>query len=564
MGMFNFMRKLKSHKTVEDKYDRIVQKGLLDPTKIDAQKYTTEFGEYYAKDGSIRIDNFMNQATNYLTSNSFDMEHKQAIEKYRYMATLPEVDDAIEEVVNEAIVNDENEDELVKLAFKDDDVSEALQSVIQDEFSYIRDVLLDFKNEGQKLFKNWYVDGCLFMEKVFNPENIRLGILKVNTLDSYYVTHFTVLGTDFGTDGSGYGEGSFAGYHMKDSIMDEFFVVKKPIFSSNYYNTNTMMFNIPKSGSMADEYHTKKVPVELIAHINSGLYHPNKYYPYSHLHKALKVSNQLTLLEDALLIYRITRAPERRIFFIEVGNMTAPKAEEYIRKLMRQYRQEKVYDASTGTINEKGMFMAMTEDFWLPRRNGQSTTEVTTLQGGQNLSEVEDLNYFANKIWRALKVPYTRRADKENQGVQFNTGRELTIEEFKFFKFILKLRKQFSRLFDDLLETQLISKRIINAEDSREILSKIKYVYHNDNFFSSFMKLDILEQRLTALNSIDSFVGKYFSKSFVYKNIFEMTDAEINEEQDRIEKEKESGMLPPDEDEAGGLDMGGGLPPPPG
>ena len=563
MGMFNFMRKLKSHKTVEDKYERIINKGFLDKSKVEAQEYTTEFGEYYAKDGSIRIDGFMNEATNYLTSNSFDMEHKQAIEKYRYMATLPEVDDAIEEVVNEAIVNDENEDELVKIAFKDDEISETLQSVIQDEFKYIRDILLDFKNEGQKLFKNWYVDGCLYMEKVFNPKNIRLGILKVNALDSYYVTHFTVLDSEYGTDGSKYNEGSFAGYHMKDAIVDEFFVVKKPIFSSNYYNTNTMMFNIPKSGSVSDEYHTKKVPVELVCYINSELYHPNKYYPYSHLHKALKVSNQLTLLEDALLIYRITRAPERRIFFIEVGNMPAPKAEEYIRKLMRQYRQEKVYDVNTGTINEKGMFMAMTEDFWLPRRNGQSTTEVTTLQGGQNLSEVEDLNYFANKIWRALKVPYTRRADKENQGVQFNTGRELTIEEFKFFKFILKLRKQFSKLFDDLLETQLISKRIINAEDSGEVLSKIKYVYHNDNFFSSFMKLDILEQRLNVLNSLDNYVGKYFSSEFLYKEIFEMTDAEITEERARIEQEKEDGTLQ-SEDEGGEMDMGGGLPPPPG
>lgn len=558
-GMFNFMRKLKSHKTVEDKYDRIINKGFLNKNTVENQPYTTEFGEYYSKDGSIRIDGFMNEATNYLTSNSFDMEHKQAIEKYRYMSTLPEVDDAIEEIVNEAIVNDENEDELVKVSFKDDELSETLQEVIIEEFDYIRDILLDFKNEGQKLFKNWYVDGCLYLEKVFNPEHIRLGILKVNALDSYYVTHFTVLDTEIGMDGSKYNEGSFAGYHIKDTIIDEFFVVKKPIFSSNYYNTNTMMFNIPKSGAVADEYHSKKVPVELISHINSGLYHPNKYYPYSHLHKALKVSNQLTLLEDALLIYRITRAPERRIFFIEVGNLPTPQAESYMRQLMRQYRQEKVYDVNTGTVNEKGMFMAMTEDFWLPRRNGQSTTEVTTLQGGQNLSEVEDLNYFANKIWRALKVPYTRRADKENQGVQFNTGRELTIEEFKFFKFVLKLRKQFSKIFDDLLETQLIAKRIINAEDSRAVLSKIKYVYHNDNFFSSFMKLDILEQRLNILNTIDNFVGKYFSKSFIYKNIFEMTDTEIAEEEAQIELERESGALPPEDEEGDG----GMLPPPP-
>jgi len=560
MSMFNFMNKLKSHKTVEDKMDRIIDKGFK-RNNADTSKnkeYTTEFGEYYGKDGSIRIDGFMNEATNYLTSNVYDLEHKQAIEKYRYMSTLPEVDDAIEEVVNEAIVNDELEDDMVKISFKGDEIGENLQDVIQEEFEYVRDILLDFKNNGQKLFRQWYIDGCLYLEKVFNPENVRKGILKINPLDSQYVTYYTVLDDDTSKNGKHYSMDSF----YKESIVDEFFIVKKPNFSSNYYNTNNMMFNIPRSGSSVDSMQSKRVPIELITYIDSGLYHPKKYYPYSHLHKALKVSNQLTLLEDALLIYRITRAPERRIFFIEVGNMPANKAEEYINKLMRQYRQEKVYDVNTGQINEKGAFMAMTEDFWLPRRNGQSTTEVTTLQGGQNLSEVEDLNYFANKIWRALKVPYTRRADKENNGVQFNSGRELTIEELKFFKFILKLRKEFSRIFDDLLTTQLISKRIINADEVDDVVSKLKYIYNNDNYFSQFLKLDILSQRLDVLNNIDQYVGKYFSIEYVYKDIFEMSDEEIKNMRDSIEKDKEMGATEDIDDN----NMGSGqddLPPPP-
>jgi len=430
MSMFNFLNKLKSHKSVEDKYDRILQKGFAKEDVPD-DKYTTEFGEYYDKNGSIRIDGFMNEATNYMTSNIYDMEHKQAIEKYRYMSTLPE-------------------------------------------------------------------------------------------------------------------------------IVDEFFVVKKPNYSSHYYNTNSVMFNIPKSSTASDAFTSKKVPMELITYVDSGLYHPNKTYPYSNLHKALKVSNQLTLLEDALLIYRITRAPERRIFFIEVGNMPPDKSEEYIRKLMRQYRQEKVYDVNTGTINEKGAFMAMTEDFWLPRRNGQSTTEVSTLQAGQNLSEVEDLNYFANKIWRALKVPYTRRADKENNGVQFNSGRELTIEELKFFKFILKLRREFSRIFDDLLTTQLIVKRIINADEIDAVMSKIKYMFHNDNFFSQFLKLDILSQRLDVLNNMDNFVGKYFPIDYIYREIFELSDPDILALKRKLEEEKESGELDDDSD-----DSGSSMPPPP-
>jgi len=550
MSMFNFLNKLKSHKSVEDKYARILQKGFV-KQEVPDDKYTTEFGEYYDKNGSIRIDGFMNEATNYMTSNIYDMEHKQAIEKYRYMSTLPEVDDAIEEVVNEAIVNDEVEDNLVQISFKGDAIGDNLQEVIIEEFEYVRDILLDFDNNGQKLFRQWYIDGCLYLEKVFNPKRIRDGILKVNPLDAIYTTYYTVLDDPMH-------RGNIDNL-SKDEIVDEFFVVKKPNYSSHYYNTNSVMFNIPKSSTASDAFTSKKVPMELITYVDSGLYHPNKTYPYSNLHKALKVSNQLTLLEDALLIYRITRAPERRIFFIEVGNMPPDKSEDYIRKLMRQYRQEKVYDVNTGTINEKGAFMAMTEDFWLPRRNGQSTTEVSTLQAGQNLSEVEDLNYFANKIWRALKVPYTRRADKENNGVQFNSGRELTIEELKFFKFILKLRREFSRIFDDLLTTQLIVKRIINADEIDAVMSKIKYMFHNDNFFSQFLRLDILSQRLDVLNNMDNFVGKYFPIDYIYKEIFELSEPEIAELKRKLEEEKELGDIDDDDSDGGGSSM----PPPP-
>lgn len=557
--MFNFMSKLKSHQKLEQKYDRIVQKGFPNTSNPMTQP-TTEFGEYYAKDGSIRIDGFMNEATNYLSTNIFEMEHKQAIEKYRYMSMLPEVDDAIEEIINEAIVLDESEDEIVKIDFTNDDITDNLKEVITEEFKNIRDNLLQFKKNGQNIFRQWYIDGCLYIEKVFNPEDIRAGIQHLNVLDSYYVTYYSVVDNSEQTLKMSNDEID------RYSIVDSFFIVKKPNFNQYYYQANPM-FNVPKSGPITDGSKAIKVSPEAICFIDSGLYHPQKYFPYSYLHKGLKVANQLTLLEDALLIYRITRAPERRVFFIEVGNMAPNKAEEYIRKLMRQYRQNKIYDANTGDINERGAFMAMTEDFWLPRRNGQSTTDVTTLQGGQNLSEVEDLNYFANKIWRALNVPYTRRADKENNGVQFNTGRELTVEELKFFKFILKLRMKFSQLFDDLLTDQLLLKRIVNAEEIQDVLSKVKYIFHNDNYFSEFLKLDILDNRLDIVNTIDSMVGKYIDKQFVWKEIFNFTDDEISEMKERIELEKNEN---PDEnpegnsDEMGEMDSELSMSPPPG
>ena len=568
MSMFQFLTKLSSHKKVEDKVQRIVDKGIT--KEFDAEgnikkPYTTEFGEFYEKNGAIRIDGFFNEATNYLTSNIYDLEHKQSLNKYRYMSTLPEVDAAIEEIVNEAIVMDENDEDIINIDFKDNEISDNLKDAITEEFAFVRDILLDFKNNGSRLFRQWYVDGVLYMEKVFNEENVREGIIKLNVLDAYYITYYMVLNNI--NIKSNYNAGSID-YFMKREVEEEFFLVKKPNFNSTYYQSSGF-YSMQRQGVLNDVVNQMKVPVDLICYVDSGIYHPQKYYPYSYLHKALKVSNQLTLLEDALLIYRITRAPERRIFYIEVGTMPPNKAEEYIRKLMRQYRQDKTYDVGTGQISEKGMFMAMTEDFWLPRRQGQSSTEVSTLQGGQNLSEIEDLRYFANKIWTSLNVPYTRRADKENNGVGFNSGRELTIEELKFYKFILKIRRQFSRLFDNLLGTQLVLKRIVNSEEVDVILSKIKYVYNNDNYFSRFLKFDVINSQLEIINSMDAHVGKYFSRQGILKDVLELTDEEVKILNQQITEEKElmadMGAEGGEEGGMGGGEPGAGegIPPPP-
>jgi hypothetical protein len=552
--MFSFLNKLKSHQRVEDKYERIIDKGLVN---ADKHKNTTEFGEIYDQNGAIKVENYVNQATNYLATNVFDLEAKQCVERYRYMSTLPEVDDAIEEIVNEALVMDPNANHVVNIDYVDDELSDILKDIITKEFEYIRDTLLNFDIDGHRYFKRWYVDGKIYIEKVIDPDYVRDGILKVNMLDAYYITHYNVFGKEDNNGKTVFNYGSQDSF-LKNKLVDEFFIVRKPNYMSSYYSTNGM-WSMPNQ-NYSNNMFSLRVEPPLMVYVDSGLHHPTKFYAYSYLHKALKVSNQLSLLEDALLIYRITRAPERRIFYIEVGNMPPNKAEQYIQTLMRQYRQEKVYDAGTGSITEKNNYMAMTQDFWLPRRNGAATTEVGSLQGGQNLSEVEDLNYFARKIWRALGVPYSRRADKENNGVSFNSGRELTLEELKFHKFIMKLRQQFSKIFEDLLETQLIMKRIVNEEEIETVLSKIKYVYHNDNYFSDFLKLDVLQSKLDVINNVDPHVGKYFDDMFVMKEIMGWNDEKIKEMKKRIEIYKQNAGQ--DNTESGDMSGlgGGGMP----
>ena len=528
--MFNFLSKVSSHKKIEDKIQQIKQKGLDLSHNYVVPGQSSEFGQYYDKKGAIKIDNFVADTTRFLSTDLYEVERRQAIEKYRYISMLPECDDAIEEIVNESIVMSENDDHAVRVDFTTSKYPKEIRDRIIDEFEYIRDNLLDFSNRGHYYFRNWYIDGSIYFEKVFDEDNLRLGIQKINMLDTRFVSYYAVF------------DGMETGFNTMKKQVDEFFVIRQPMFANRYYRTEGM-YSYPSNSTQTDGMIQFKIPSELIAYVDSGLYHPSREYPLSYLHKALKVANQLTMLEDALLVYRITRAPERRVFYIEVGNLPTNTAEAHIQDVMRNYRQEKIYDVNTGTIKDRNAVFSMTEDFWLPRRNGTSSTEVTTLAGGQNLDQVADLEYFARKIWRALSVPYARRADKENSGVQYNSGRELSLEELKFYKYILKLRRQFSKIFRDLLATQLLVKRVVNSTDIDEVMSNIKFTYSNSNYFNEFLKLEVLDSKLNVVNSIDGFVGKYVSMQYVWKEVFNFSDEQIYQEVQRMKREKQGDFL---------------------
>lgn len=528
--MFNFLSKLNAHKKVEQKIHRIQQKGVNLSHSYVQRGQTTEFGASYGQKGSIKLDDFVADTTRFLSTDLYTIEHKQAIEKYRYISMLPECNDAIEEIVNEAIVMAENDDHSITIDFIGNTIPKEIKDRIVDEFAFVRDVLMDFKNQGHYYFRNWYIDGSIFFEKVLDEDNLRDGILKLNMLDPRFTTYYTVY-----TD-----ENEVAG--TTKQLVGEFFIVKQQKFANRYYRSEGM-YSYPSATSEVEGLLNLCVPKDLITYVDSGVYHPSREYPLSYLHKALKVANQLTMLEDSLLVYRITRAPERRVFYIEVGNLPTPAAEAHIQDVMRNYRQEKIYDVNSGSVKDRNAVFAMTEDFFLPRRNGASSTEVTTLAGGQNLDQVQDLDYFARKIWRSLSVPYSRRADKENAGVTYNSGKELSLEELKFYRFIIKLRKQFSRVFQDLLATQLILKRVITAEDIPNILPKIKFVFTNSNYFNDFLKFEVLNSKLDVLNAIDGYVGKYVSQYFVWKEIFGFSDEQIYQEVVRIEREKQGDFL---------------------
>jgi len=533
--MFNFLNKLSSHRKAADKIQRIDQQGLnfKNTSAMKAPGPSSEFGEYFGKKGTIKVDEFIADSTRYMSTDLYELERKQAIEKYRFISMLPECEDAIEEIVNESIVQSENEDNVVNLSFTNNDIPPEIREQIIDEFSFIRDELLDFRGQGHYIFRHFYVDGTIFFEKVFDVDNIRDGIQKLNMLDSRFVSAFTVFADEKEEVGNP---------NEIRRLTDEFFVVRKPKFSNRYYRSEGM-YSFPSGTTDSETFEELKIPKELITYVDSGLYHPSREYPLSYLHKALKVANQLTLLEDALLIYRITRAPERRVFYIEVGNLPPNAAESHIQELMRDYRQEKVYDVNSGTIKDKNAVLAMTEDFWLPRRNGTASTEVTTLAGGQNLDQVADLEYFARKIWRALSVPYARRADKENSGVSYNSGRELSLEELKFYKFIIKLRRQFSKVFEDLLATQLITKRIVSSHEINDVMSKIRYVYSNDNYFSEFLRLEVMSAKLDVVNAIDSYEGKYVSKGYIWREVFNFSDEQIAVEVERMNQEEQGNFM---------------------
>ena len=454
------------------------------------------------------------------------------MKRYREMALHPECDSAIEDILNEAIVADQN-DSPIQIDLSNLPASDKLKDLIRKEFKYIKE-MLDFDKKCNEIFRNWYVDGRMYYHKVIDVKHPEEGIKEVRYIDPLKIKYIRQLKKDKNSP-----LGGSATY--RDLTAKGTFNVQTPEVEEYFlYDPNATTGQ--QTPVYKDNLGAVKFAPDSIAFIHSGLVDRNKQTILSYLHKAIKALNQLRMIEDSLVIYRLSRAPERRIFYIDVGNLPKIKAEQYLRDVMTRYRNKLVYDANTGEIRDDRRMMAMLEDFWLPRREGGRGTEITTLPGGQNLGELADIEYFQRKLYRALNVPESRLSS----GDGFNLGRssEILRDEIKFTRFVGRLRKRFSGLFTDLLRTQLILKNIVSPEDWKILSEHIQYDYVYDNHFAELKESELMNERLSLLNIVQPYVGTYFSQDYVRRRILKQTDDEIIEIDLQIQSEIQSGKIP--------------------
>jgi hypothetical protein len=443
------------------------------------------YGQYLNIDGDDSKDNY------------------QLMMQYRGVAMHPEVDMAIEEIVNESITISDNA-MIADINTDGIDISDSIKKQIKEEFDNIY-AMLDFSDYGHDIFRRWYVDGRLFHHLVVNESNLKAGIQEIRPIDASRMRKVKQIKTK--TDQA-------TGAKLIEKV-DEYYIYQE------------------KPGAMKTS--GVKLTEDAVSYVTSGLLNEDRKKIVSYLHKALKPINQLRMMEDALVIYRLARAPERRMFYIDVGNLPTGKAEQYMKDIMTRYRNKLVYDAKTGEIRDDRKHQALLEDFWLPRREGGRGTEVSSLPGGQNLGEIEDIVYFQKKMYRALNVPINRL----EQEAQFSLGRssEITRDELKFQKFIDRLRRRFSHLFMGILKKQLILKGIITEEDWNNWKSDLVVTYAMDNHFSELKDAEILREKLQSLDQVQNYVGEYFSKEWVMKNILHFSDEDIDNMQKEINGE---------------------------
>ena len=454
-------------------------------------------------------------------------EH-ELIKRYREMAIHPEVDNAIEDVVNEAIVSDLY-DSPVEIELSNINASDKLKDLIRKEFRYIKE-LLDFDKKSHEIFRNWYVDGKIYYHKVIDLKKPEEGIKELRYIDPMKMKFVRQeKKVNKGVQGVDLSRTTETSKVLYPEIEEYFVYSPKPNFPVGMVSGAAGQKGI-------------KMAKDTVTYVTSGLVDRNKGSILSYLHKAIKALNQLRMIEDSLVIYRLSRAPERRIFYIDVGNLPKVKAEQYLRDVMNRYRNKQVYNAQTGEIRDDRKFMSMMEDFWLPRREGGRGTEITTLPGGQNLGELSDIEYFQKKLYRALAVPESRIASDGG----FNLGRssEILRDELKFTKFVGRLRKRFAHIFSDMLKTQLILKNIITPEDWEKISDHIQYDFIYDNQFAELKESELMNERLGTLATIEPYIGKYYSVDYVRRKILRQTDTEMQEIDMQIEKEIAAGIIP--------------------
>jgi len=457
-------------------------------------------------DGSMMVSG----AGAYGTSLDLDGQYKTEIElilKYREMAQTSDCEIAIDNIINESIVIDDTRNP-VDIILDKTNLSDGIKKKVINEFNTVLD-LLNFNNFGYDIFRRWYVEGKLYYHIMIDENNPNLGIVELRSLDATKIKKVKQI-------------------NQKDTADP-----KKKEVSVN------SMFNYNESGLGNRTSDGILISGDSIAYSTSGLLNPTKTGVLSYLHKAIKPLNQLRMVEDAIVIYRISRAPERRIFYIDVGNLPKLKAEQYIRDIMTRYKNKLVYDSTTGEVKDDRRHQSMLEDYWLPRREGGRGTEITTLPGGENLGQLEDVEYFQKKMYKAMHVPVSRL--EADSGFSLGRESEITRDELLFSKFIGKLQTRFSMLFGEILEKQLLLKNIITSEEWSQIRDKVHYKFEKDHYYTEFKQQETMTQRVDLARNMEEYVGNYYSREYFRKNILRQSEEEIRTEDVQIEKEKKEG-----------------------
>lgn len=459
------------------------------------------YGTYVDLDGTVRTES-------------------ELVSKYREMTLHAEIDMAVDEIVNEAIIVEKNKD-IVTIILDDlPEVNSAIKKAITVEFhEALR--LLEFSTHAYHIFRRWYVDGRLYYHAITDEKNMQLGIKELRHIDPRKIRKVREVAKKRLVD---------AGDVNLTRTVQEYY-----LYNDRGFNVGNKSVQSPNSGL--------KIGVDAVVHVTSGLTDTNGTMVLSYMHKAIKPLNQLRSLEDATVIYRLSRAPERRIFYIDVGNLPKMKAEQYLRDMMVKYKNRLIYDATTGEVRDDRKFLTMLEDFWLPRREGGKGTEIQTLPGGQNLGEIADVEYFQKKLYNSLNIPTNRLDNSDNIFTSRST--EITRDELKFSKFITRLRQNFNQLFVNILEKQLILKGIITYDDWVYMAPKIQFDYAMDSYFSEIKESEMLNGRLNTLNMVVPFIGKYYSNEWVMKNVLNMSEDDITEMFSQIMQEANNPILNP-------------------
>jgi hypothetical protein len=478
--------------------DNSVQQSFTPPSNDDGALTITSaayYGTYVDLDGTAKND-------------------VELISRYREMAMQPEIESAIDDIVNEAICQDDD-GKIIKIVLDDLQQPEKIKKAIKTEFQNVLR-LLNYKNMAQDIFRRYYIDGRMYYHIIIDRENPMAGVKELRYIDPRKLRKVREVKKQ---------KDERTGVEVMD-LVNEYYIYNDKVISSSSSSFGPVGV---------------RITTDSIISVVSGLMDSRRAVVLSYLHKAIKPLNQLRMIEDATVIYRISRAPERRIFYIDVGNLPKLKAEQYLRDIMVKYKNKLVYDANTGEVRDDRKFMSMMEDFWLPRREGGKGTEITTLPGGQNLGELEDVKYFEKKLYKALNVPVSR-IDPNSSGFSFGRASEITRDELKFSKFVDRMRNKFSDLFDQAMRVQCVLKGICTAEEWAEFKEYIHYDFIKDNNITELKEAEVMKDRLGLLDQVDNYTGRYFSQVWIQRNVLRLTDDEIAEMQKEIDKEKEEGL----------------------